>query len=100
VNARCKDSAGSSSWAEEVSTKDKLEEIAAAMRARWQGSATAEPANAEVEPGQAEREHQAPISNQPHSPLAGVDLETAIQPPLGLAGYQSEANEVNARRSN
>jgi hypothetical protein len=78
VNARCKDSAGSSSWAEEVSTKDKLEEIAAAMRARWQGSATAEPASAEVEPGQAEREHQAPISNQPHSPLAGVDLETAM----------------------
>ena len=48
------------------------------MRARWQGSATAEPASAEVEPVQAEREHQAPISNQPHSPMAGVDLDTAI----------------------
>lgn len=62
-----------------MSTKDKLEEIAAAMRSRWQGSAAAEPASAEVEPVQAEREHQAPISKQPHSPLAGVDLETAIR---------------------
>lgn len=71
-----------------MSAKDKLEEIAAAMRARWQasdqtkdreagtidvGSTTATPAP------EAERENQATISNQALAPLAGLDLDTVIR---------------------
>ena len=83
-----------------MATKDKLEEIAAAMRARWQASAVAEPsqtnpiagedANAEGGPinagsamatpvPEAEPEDQATIADQPLSPLAGLDLDTAIR---------------------
>jgi hypothetical protein len=83
-----------------MTTKDKLEEIAAAMRARWQASAVAEPsqtnpiagedANAEGGPinagsamatpvPEAEPEDQATIADQPLSPLAGLDLDTAIR---------------------
>jgi hypothetical protein len=77
---------------EDVSTKDKLEEIAAAMRARWQasdqtnsmvggsevgpidvGSTTTTPAP------EAERENQTTISNQAFAPLAGLDLDTVIR---------------------
>jgi hypothetical protein len=79
-----------------MTTKDKLEEIAAAMRARWQASAVAEPSqtnpiageDASAEGGptnagsalatpvpEAKRENQAAII----SPLAGLDLDTAIR---------------------
>jgi hypothetical protein len=72
-----------------VSTKEKLEEIAAAMRARWQ---PADRTNSTVEDSQAgtidvrsttastarkaERENQATIA---FAPLAGLDLDTAIR---------------------
>jgi hypothetical protein len=83
-----------------MSTKDKLEEVAAAMRARWQASARAEPSQTNPIAGEdvsaeggpinagsavatpvpeAERENQATIANQPLSPLAGLDSDTAIR---------------------
>jgi hypothetical protein len=83
-----------------MTTKDKLEEIAAAMRARWQASTVAEPSrtnpiageDASAEGGsisagsavatpvpEAERENQSTIANQPLSPLVGVDLDAAIR---------------------
>jgi hypothetical protein len=83
-----------------VSAKDKLEEVAAALRARWQASASPEASqtnplvgeDASAEGGpinagsvvatpvpEAECENQATIPNQPFSPLAGLDLDTAIR---------------------
>ncbi|XIA64886.1 hypothetical protein ACFIOY_40105 [Bradyrhizobium sp. TZ2] len=79
-----------------MSTKDKLEEIAAAMRSRWQGSDKAEPSqtnpigsgeDGSINAGptmatlvpEVERENQATIANQPLSPLAELDLDTAIR---------------------
>jgi len=83
-----------------MSTKDKLEEVAAAMRARWQASSRAEPSQTNPIAGEdvsaeggrinagsavstpvpeAERENQATIANQPLSPLAGLDLDSAIR---------------------
>ena len=78
-----------------MSTKDKLEEVAAAMRARWQASSQTNPiagkdASADGGPinagsavatpvPEAERENQVTIANQPLSPLAGLDLDTAIR---------------------
>lgn len=79
-----------------MTTKDKLEEIAAAMRARWQASTVAEPSRANPIAGEdasaeggsisagsavatpvpeAERENQSTIL----SPLVGVDLDAAIR---------------------
>jgi hypothetical protein len=84
----------------EVSTKDKLEEIAAAMRTRWLASETTEPSqtnssmgvDATAEDGsmndgstvatpvrEAEHESQGTIATQRLSPLAGLDLDTAIR---------------------
>ena len=83
-----------------MSTKDKLEEIAAAMRARWQASDLAEPAQTNPKAGEdpsaeggpisarsavatpvpeAGRESQATIADQLLSPLVGLDLDTAIR---------------------
>ena len=79
-----------------MSTKDKLEEIAAAMRARWQASdlaeapqtnpivgedvsAEGEPINAGTAVAAPERESQATIADQLLSPLVGLDLDTAIR---------------------
>jgi hypothetical protein len=75
-----------------VSTKDKLEEIAAAMRARWQASGQTNSivGGSEVAPidvgsttttpaPEAERENQTTISNQALAPLAGLDLDTVIR---------------------
>ena len=78
-----------------MSTKDKLEEVAAAMRARWQASSQTNPIAGEdvsadggpINAGsavatpvpEAERENQATIANQPLSPLAGLDLDSAIR---------------------
>jgi hypothetical protein len=69
------------SWAEgeDVSTKDKLEEFAAAMRARWQASIPALSTTAKIGSLEAEREHEVPLADQLHSPLAGLDLDTAIR---------------------
>jgi hypothetical protein len=62
-----------------VSTKDKLEEFAAAMRARWQASIPALSTTAKSASLEAEREHEVPLADQLHSPLAGLDLDTAIR---------------------
>ena len=79
-----------------MSTKDKLEEIAAAMRARWQASDLAEapqtnrivgedvstggePIDAGTAVAAPERESQATIADQLLSPLVGLDLDTAIR---------------------
>ena len=80
-----------------MSAKDILEEVAAALRARWQASfppeasqtnpLVGEDASAEVGPTnagfasgyEAECENQKTIPNQPFSPLAGLDLDTAIR---------------------
>jgi hypothetical protein len=71
-----------------VSTKEKLEEIAAAMRARWQASdrtsSTVEDSQAgtidvlstTASTRKAERENQGTIA---FAPLAGLDLDTAIR---------------------
>jgi hypothetical protein len=75
-----------------VSTKDKLEEIAAAMRARWLASdqtnsivggsevrpidlGSAKPTSAQ----EAERDNQTTISDKALAPLAGLDLDTVIR---------------------
>ena len=78
-----------------MSVKDKLhelEQMAAAMRARWQASAVAESSQASatedtgVDSGSAtapavevKRENEATAINQPVSPLTGLDLDTAIR---------------------
>jgi hypothetical protein len=54
-----------------VSTKEKLEEIAAAVRARWQ--TPAEPSESPIPTG------EAPKTTQPVSALAGLDLDMAIR---------------------
>lgn len=71
-----------------MSTKEKLEEIAAAMRARWQASdrtsSTVEDSQAgtidvlstTASTRKAERENQGTIA---FAPLAGLDLDTAIR---------------------
>ena len=82
-----------------MSTKEKLEEIAAAMRARWQASDLVEPPQANPIAGEdasaedgpinaastaatpvpeAERESQATLADQ-LSPLVALDLDTAIR---------------------
>jgi hypothetical protein len=59
-----------------VSTKDKLEEIAAAVRARWHTPAEpSETAPATAESATAEALPTCP----PASPLAALDLDTAIR---------------------
>ena len=78
-----------------MSVKDKLhelEEMAVAMRARWQASAVAESSQASAtedagdDSGSAtapavevKRENDATAINQPVSPLTGLDLDTAIR---------------------
>ena len=71
-----------------MSAKDKLEEIAAAMRARWQASDQTKDREAgtidvgsttDTPAPEAERENQATISNQALAPLAGLDLDTVIR---------------------
>ena len=70
----------------------KLEEMAVAMRARWQASAVAESsqASATEDAGddsgsgtapavEVKRENEATAINQPVSPLTGLDLDTAIR---------------------
>jgi hypothetical protein len=98
-----------------VSTKDKLEEIAAAMRARWQASDTAgpslvkpkaeedevgdgEPTNAgsAMAPAAPEVEHEndATIAKQPLSPLAGLDLDTAIRLRWALRDIKAKRTKI------
>ena len=97
-----------------MSTKEKLEEIAAAIRARLQASDPAEPSQANpivgkdvggadgpISAGSAmatpapetEREIQATMGKQPSSALAGLDLDTAIRLRWAL-------RDIKAKRTN
>ena len=42
---------------------------------------------------------QGAMVEQTSSPLAGLDLDTAIRTPLGATRYQSQANEIDGRQS-
>ncbi|WP_347337016.1 hypothetical protein [Bradyrhizobium retamae] len=99
-----------------MSTKDKLEEIAAAMRARWHASEPAVPShanpiggeNASGEDGpinagstgatlvpEAERENQV---TQPLSPLARLDLDTAIRLRWALRDIKAKRTKLTPVR--
>jgi hypothetical protein len=46
-----------------------------------------------------ERGNETAMSDQPHSPLAGLGVEKAIPSSLGVARHQSQAHKIVARES-